>query len=246
MNCKIAKFLILIFALQISVLKIFAAGENQFRAGVAAYEAGQFDAAAQAFNASLAEQPAAGTLLNLGLAEWQRGKTGAAILAWQQAAWLDPFNADAPQNLLYARENISVNPPELTWFEETSTWLPPNVWTWLAGVSLWLAVALVTVPGFFRWRKAGWHQTVAALALGIFLLCLAPSAGIFTRANIGIVTEKNTSLRLTPTQSSEVVAALPPGEPVRAARARGNYFFVRTQNGTGWIERGQIKFICPK
>ena len=128
-----------------------------------------------------------------------------------------------------------MNPPELTWFEQASTWLPANWWTWLAGGSLWLAVALVTLPGFFRIRKAGWHQTVSALSLGVFFLSLAPSVGVVTRSNLGIVLENNTLLRLTPTQSAESVATLPPGEPVRELRQRGDYLFVHTQNGDGWV-----------
>ena len=245
MNFKIAKFSILIFALLAVAQNCPAADETRFRAGVAAYEAGQYNLAARAFSDALAEKTAPGTLLNLGLAEWRGGHTGAAIVAWEQAAWLDPFNRDAHKNLLYAQETAQFNPPELTWFEQASTWLPANGWTWIAGGSLWLAVALVTVPGFFRLRKAGWHQTVAALALGVFLLSLAPSAGIITRSKIGIVTAEKTSLRLTPTQSAETGASLPPGEPVRALRRHGDYFFVHTQNGNGWIEQGQISFLCP-
>jgi tetratricopeptide (TPR) repeat protein len=222
-----------------------AAGENEFRAGIAAYEAGQFDVAAQAFRRSLGEQTAVGTLVNLGLAEWQRGRPGDAILAWEQASWLNPFDRAAAGNLLYVHNVASVNPLELTWYEEASTWLPANWWTGLAGGSLWLAVALVTVPGFLRRRKAGWQQTVAAMALGIFLLSLAPSWGIFTRAKIAIVLQNNSALRLTPTQTAETFAPLPPGEPVRALRQRGNYFFVHTQIGNGWIDRGQIEFLCP-
>jgi len=123
--------------------------------------------------------------------------------------------------------------------------LPANCWTWIAGGSLWLAVALVTVPGFLRWRKAGWHQTVAALALGIFLLSLAPSLGIVTRSKIGIVTDKNTRLRLTPTQSAQTSASLPAGEPVHVLRRHGDYYLVHTQNGDGWVGQRQISFLCP-
>jgi len=245
-NFRIAIVLTLVFAWPIIAPSSWAASETRFRAGVVAYEAGQFELAAQAFNDSLADKPAAGTLLNLGLAEWQGGHVGEAIVAWEQAGWLNPFDHAVPQNLTFAREMISVNPPELTWYEQASTWLPANCWTWLAGVSLWLAVALVTVPGFLRLRKAGWHQSVAALSLGVFLLSLAPSVGIVTRSKIGIIATKNTSLRLTPTQAAEVVAALPPGEPVRELRRRGNYYFVHTQSGDGWIERQQIIFVCPR
>ena len=246
MNILIKTYFAVIFTILVFAKNSFAAGETHFREGVNAYEAGQFDLAARAFGDSLAENPAAGTLLNLGLADWYRGRTGEAILAWEQAGWLNPFDPAARENLSYARETAPVNTPALTWFEQASTWLPVNWWTWLSAGSLWLAVALVTLPGFFRIRKADWHQTVAALSIGVFLLSLAPSVGVVTRSNLGIVLENNTLLRLTPTQSAESVATLPPGEPVRELRQRGDYLLVHTQNGDGWVERRQIGFLVPE
>ena len=245
MNCKIINLLGLMLLLA-TAHDGRAAGEAHFRDGVAAYESGRYDAAAQAFRASLTEQPAAGTLLNLGLAEWRGGNPGAAMVAWEQAAWLNPFNADAQNNLSCAQQTIQIDPPELTRCELISTWLPASCWTWIAGGSLWLAVAMVTLPGFFSWRKAGWHQSLAALATGIFLLSIPPNFGVYTRAEIGIVTAKDTTLRLTPTRSAEPVASLPPGEPIRRLRTRGEYFFVHTQYGNGWVGRRQIQFICPE
>lgn len=244
MNLKTGFWLAVILVL-LSVTACWAAGEAQFRAGNAAYEAGQFEAAAQAFQSSLKAQTAAGTLLNLGLAEWRSGRPGEAIVAWEQSAWLNPFAPAARQNLGYAREMLQVNPLELTWCEQASTWLPANWWPWIAGGGLWLAVAMVTLPGFFRWRKAGWHQTLAALALGVFLLSLPPNLGEVTRANLGVVTDKSTALRLTPTQSAETIANLPAGEPVQRLRTQGNYLFVHSQYGNGWIDRQQARLLCP-
>ena len=245
MNFKALKCAALMLGLLAVAQNCPATGDAHFRAGVAAYEAGQFELAAQAFSGSLADQTGSGTLVNLGLANWRCGRTGEAVQAWERANWLNPFDHAASENLLYARETSPVSPLELTWFEEASTWLPANWWTWLAGGSLWVAVALVTVPGFFRVRKAGWHQTASALALGVFLLSLAPSIGIVTRSNIGIVLENNTMLRLTPTQSAEITASLPPGEPVRELRQRGDFLFVHAQSGNGWVERRQIGFLVP-
>ncbi len=244
MNLKVEALLLVIITL-IGATVCRAGQDLRFREGVAAYEAGKFEPAAQAFQQSLAEQAASGTLLNLGLAEWRCGRTGDAIVAWEQSAWLNPFAPEARQNLAYARETLQVNPLELTWCEQASIWLPANYWTWIAGGSLWLAVGMVTLPGFFRWRKAGWHQTLAAVALGVFLLSLSPNAGVFTRAKIGIVTETNASLRLTPTRTAETIATLAAGEPVHRLRAHGDYLFVRTQYGSGWIDRRQAKFLCP-
>ena len=67
------------------------AGTNDFFArGVELSQAGQFPEAADAFQSAAHARPAAGTLVNLGLAEWQRGRAGAAILAnfsSEQAQW---------------------------------------------------------------------------------------------------------------------------------------------------------------
>ena len=47
--------------------------------------------AAKAFREASEREPASGTLLNLGLTEWRRGRAGPAILAWEQVRWIDPF-----------------------------------------------------------------------------------------------------------------------------------------------------------
>ena len=216
-----------------------------FQEGVEACRAGQYTAAAHAFQNSLRQKPASGTLLNLGLAEWRRGRVGEAVRSWEQAAWLDPFNTDARINLRFARELAQLEPPDFTWYEAASTWLPAGTWAWIAGVSLWLAVAMATLPGILRVRKTGWHQSMAAVGLVVFLLSLPAYVGVVTRAQFGIVLERNAQLRLTPTQEAETVASLSAGETARKLRARGDYYFIRTQRGSGWIERKQFGLLCP-
>lgn len=222
-----------------------AAATNDFFArGVELIHAGQFPEAAAAFENSARAQPAAGTLVNLGIAEWQRGHAGAAILAWEQAQWIDPFDSRAAANLKFARQVAQVDAPQLKWFEIASTWLPPNAWVWLAGASLWLAVGLLVLPGIFRRRKAGWKQMLAALATGFFLFCLTASVGVVSRTDIGFVLKKNAPLLLTPSREGEVIFILPAGEPARKLRTRGNYFLIRTTGESGWIEQGEFRLIC--
>ena len=227
------------------VLNSHAAATNVFFArGTELSRAGQFPEAAAAFEQAVREQPAAGTLVNLGLAEWQRGHAGAAILAWEQAQWIDPFDPRAGTNLKFARQVAQVDAPQLKWFETASTWLPPNAWVWLAGASLWLAVGLLVLPGIFRRRVAGWQQTLAALAFGFFLFSLTANAGVVSRTQIGFVLKKNAPLLLTPTREGEVISTLTAGEPARQLRARGNYLFIRTSGESGWIELGEFRRIC--
>jgi tetratricopeptide (TPR) repeat protein len=220
--------------------------ETVLKQGVEAYQTGRFAEAAQAFRNSAAEQPAAGTLVNLGMTEWRRGRTGAAILAWEQALWVDVFNERAQNNLRFAREMAGLDPPRLTWYETASTWLPTNSWAWIAGAGLWLALGMVTLPVVFRWGRAGWHQSLAALGLGVFLLSLPAHFGVVTRSRIGFVLDRKTPLRLTPTEEAESLTTLVAGEPARLVRLQGDYAFIRTQNGAGWIEREKFGLICPQ
>ena len=227
-------------------LSAFASSPDAlFRVGVAAYRAADYSLAAQAFRQSVTLQPASGALQALGNAEWQQRRTGDAILAWEQALWLDPFNESARQNLRFARKTAQLEAPDLAWYEVISAWLPVSWWAWIAGGSLWLAVAMVILPGILRQRKATWHQAVAALALMVFLLSIPALFGVQTRARIGFVLEKDTPLRLTPTLEAQAITRLAPGEPARLVRARGRYVLIQTGRTLGWVERDQFGLTCP-
>jgi len=220
--------------------------ESLFQAGVTAYRAADYKQAAETFHQSVKLQPASGALQNLGNAEWQRGLTGDAILAWEQALWLDPFNESARQNLRFARKTAQLEAPELAWYEVISTWLPVSWWAWIAGASLWLAVGVGLLPGILRRRKATWHQAMAALALMVFLLSVPALFGVQTRSRIGFVLQKDTPLRLTPTAEAQAVTRLAQGDPARWVRARGNYVLIRTSRTLGWVEADQFGLTCPR
>ncbi len=219
---------------------------NLFSIGVSAYRAGNFAQAAKAFRGLNARRLSSGALQNLGNAEWQNGRTGKAVLAWEQALWLNPFDQNARNNLRYARETAQLEAPELTWYEIASSWLPASGWAWLAGLTLWIVLGALVLPGFFRCRKSAWQQALAAFGFGAFLLCIPAQVGCVTRANLGIVLQKETTLRLTPTSGADVVTRLAAGEPVRNVRTRGTYIYVRTRNSAGWIQKEQLGLICSR
>ncbi len=223
-----------------------ATSDSAFIAATEAYNAGDFERAAETFRQSARLRPASGTIQNLGLAEWQRGKTGYAILAWEQALWLDAFNQSARSNLRFARKAAQLESPELSWNEVVSSWLPVNWWAWIAGLSLWLAVGMGTLPGVLRLPKAGWHQALAAFGVMLFLLSVPALLGVYTRSKTGFVLEKETQLRLTPTAEAQASTQLAAGEPARFVRARGNYVLVRTSRASGWIDRKQFGLVCPR
>jgi tetratricopeptide (TPR) repeat protein len=216
-----------------------------FHTGVAAYRSAEYTQAAAAFRQSVTLQPSSGALQNLGNAEWQQHRNGNAILAWEQALWLDPFNDSARQNLRFARKTAQLEAPELAWSEVISTWLPVGWWAWIAGGSLWLAVAMVLLPSILWRRKAAWHQAIAATSLMVFLLSIPALFGVQTRARVGFVLQEDTPLRLTPTLEAQSITRLAPGEPARSVRTRGRYILIRTNRALGWVQQDQFGLTCP-
>jgi len=226
----------------------FAAGFSElFQQGVQAYVAGGYEQAAGFFREAVVLSPSSGALHNLGNAEWQAGRVGEAVLAWERAQLLNPYSANTRANLRFARKVAQLEGPNLVWYEICSTWLPVNAWPWLAGASLWLAIAMVMLPGIFRWRKADWHQALAAGGFAVFLLTIPALIGVQTRSQIGVIRAKDTPLRLTPTREAQTMARLPAGEMARLERERGDYVYVRTGNdAAGWLHREQFGRVASR
>lgn len=220
--------------------------DELFQHGLETFQANDFAMSAKLFGECVAQRPSSGAWQNLGLAEWRNGHVGEAILAWERAIWLDPANRAAHANLKFARETAQIDAPILAWHEIPSTWLSVNMWAWLGGLSLWVAVGLMTLPSFLRKPKTTWLQALAATGLAVFLLSLPAQIGSHTRARIGFVVGPGAALRLSPTREAETVTQLAPGEPARWERERGNYVFVRTNRSAGWLERGQFRLVCPR
>lgn len=243
---KIAAVLCLLLAVCLGGLcraETATSGQDLFQQGSASYATNGFESAAELFEKAALVSTAPGTLHNLGNAEWQSGRPGPAILAWERAQWLNPFKRDARNNLRFARKTRQLDAPELAWYEVCSTWLPVNAWGWIACASFWLSVAMIMLPGILRWRKTDWHQGIAAAGFAIFLLTLPALAGVHTRTKLGIVMLPETPLRLTPTSEAQILTRLPAGETARLERQRGAYVFIRTGSAAGWVERAQFGLV---
>jgi tetratricopeptide (TPR) repeat protein len=216
---------------------------NTFAVGAAAYEETDFTAAAEAFAVVIDAQASSGAWLNLGNAEWQRGRVGAAIIAWERAAQVDPFVAAARDNLKFARREAQLESPDWTWCEVAAGWLPERWWAWLGCGSFWLAAGAIILPSVLRWRRSAGQQAVAALGLGVFLLALPANYGVTTRERMAFVLEAETPLRSTPTAHAESVTTLAAGEPARIVRERGDYWLLRTRRASGWARKGECGLV---
>jgi hypothetical protein len=214
-----------------------------FDQGIAAEQAGDSAQAFKLFRESAIARPASGTLHNLGNAAWRAERPGPAVLAWEQALWLDPRNDNARTSLHYARHTGDLEEPDLRWFEVCSSWLPADSWHWLAAGSFWACVSLLVLPPVFRRRRRDWFQALAAAAAAVCLLCLPALAGLHSRARLGFILPKEAALRVTPTAEAQVLTHLPSGEPARMERKRGDYVLIRTRASRGWVRQDELGLI---
>jgi tetratricopeptide (TPR) repeat protein len=226
------------------VVSLPAAAQDFFHSGLTEYQAGHFDKAADLFGKAAVRSPIAGALYNLGDADWQAGRPGQAMLAWEQAQWLDPFARNAASNLRFARRSLQLDGPDLSWYEICSTWLPVDAWPWLACATFWLAIAMVMLPGIFGWRRSGWQQGLAAASFAMFLLTLPALAGVHARTKLGVVMAAEAPLRLTPTSEAQVLTRLASGTIGRVEGRHGIYVMIRCGPYEGWLEAQQLGMIA--
>jgi tetratricopeptide (TPR) repeat protein len=216
---------------------------NVFQQAALAYKHGAYKRAAELFAAEAASQPSSGTLQNLGNAEWQSGASGDAIVAWERALWIDPFNNNARNNLNFGRKAAQLESPELRWFEVASTWFPADWWAWIAVISFWTMMYAIMLPAIYRNRRTALHQATAALALTLFFLTFPAQIGISTRSNLGFIVKPQAPLRLTPTAEGQVLARFAAGEPARLVRRKGQDVLLRTSHGLGWLRSDEFALI---
>jgi uncharacterized protein YgiM (DUF1202 family) len=175
------------------------------------------------------------------------GRHGYAVLAWERAHSLNPFNPNTGANLRFARHSARVEAPTLAWHERYSTLLPGDWWLGIASIGLWGGVAMLTLPRLLGWRRADWHQGLAAALLAVFLLSGPAIFGLWKRSQLGVVLEDETSLRLTPTREAETLTKLPAGEMARIERERGEYFYVRAEGDrAGWLRKADFARVWAR
>ncbi len=208
------------------------------------FKAGDFEKAASIYQVLSTNAPSPGVLQNLGLAQWQATNTGPAILAWERALWLSPQMAAARGNLRFARRSALLGEPDLAWYEICSTWCSADAWAVLAMLSFWITLALMILPGVFKFKKTAWTQMLAAGAFALFLLTLPAMWGIQSRTHLAIVVGKEAPLQLTPTAQGQVITRIAWGETARVIRSRGDYCYVRTSGVAGWMQKARLGFIA--
>jgi tetratricopeptide (TPR) repeat protein len=236
-----------LLALLLSAASPGPSPSERFDEANALYRTGEIAAAAQAYEALLADGLTSPALqLNLGNARMRLGRRGGAIACWERALRLDPGDDDARANLLAARSDD----PDRALAGE-----PPFFARLVGRTSDGLAVALFALPWWVLWgalalrgdRRGRQRRLLTACALASALAVLAGGALLAGRAvdrrlPAAVVVAASVRVREGPSPALQSAFELHEGTRVRLLEARGDSVRIRLDGGAeGWTARDGVE-----
>ena len=240
---------ILAFILHLAPLTLFA------QSGDDLYRMGDYQAAAEAYETTLAEGLTSPELhYNLGGAYYHEGQIGKAILNYERALRLDPSFKDAKENLALANsrttDHIAVLPKPLfvRWWNSLCTSMLPSGWrvVWLVLFALLGAtIVMLRIGNTVTIRKT----SLAAAAATLFLLIVTTALFIgstrrFNAHSEAIVTQQAVTLKASPDNKSADKMTIHEGTKVTITDHLHGWYKIILSDGTvAWCTQEAIERI---
>lgn len=229
--------------------------EQQFVQGNELYSEGKYAEAISVYNDILkTDYQSAALHYNLGNAHYKQGKIGAAVLHYEKAAVLSPYDGDIQFNLKIARQHTIDNISELKPFFLARWWgnlrdvFSSNTWCILGMLLFWLGIG-----GLITWlmastralKKRGFLVGTSLVILSLFVLVVAwEKAGIETDSGFAIIYTAETALKNAPDEQSSDILQLHEGTKIEILDQIGEWYKVRLMNGEqGWMPAATVEKI---
>jgi tetratricopeptide (TPR) repeat protein len=236
-------------ALPLLLALLAASGDSamRFAEGNRLHDAGDYEGAARAYEALLADGLESPALhVNLGSARFRAGRRGAAIASFERALRLDPGDADARADLAAARAGDAdrlAAAPERSFLARVAE-RTPDGWAAAAFAVPWAALFLALA---LRRRAARARPLLgAAAALALVLSAgggaLVAARAAERRAAVAIVVAPEAALREGPEEALRPAFRVREGAAVRLLETRGEAERVRLANGLeGWMSARELE-----
>ncbi len=185
-------------------------------------------------------------LYNLGNSYAQDSRPGMAILSYIRALRLSPSDSDTLGNLQLIRKEHGLFQPERSFLQQIVHLLEMNQWCLAAGI-IFVLFSLFHLGCFFfpPLQKA---RTWVSILLGCAILLGCFSCYYrYLDFHDGVVTAKDSHLRISPFVAASSVGALQEGRVIRPMKTHGEFTLVKDSTGrTGWLHRDQFALIVEK
>lgn len=213
-----------------------------------AYEQGQYDQAAKAYESMLDDRLAsAAVYFNLGNTYFQAGRRGEAIHAYLQAQRLDPRDPAIAKSLSFARLGVTgiKSSSAASWINQVSLdeWAILNS---LALTGLCLAGSLAVWQTKLR-SKLKPLLLGCAIGLGLTALGTISTSRQLWSDNIAVIITGSAPVRYGPLSESDVNYQLPDGSEITILDTKDGWHQIADRNGReGWLlEEHTLRLTSP-
>ncbi len=216
-----------------------------FEQGNQAYMRNDYAAAITCYRQAAEKRGFSASLLyNLGNSYARSGKTGPAVLAYEQALRLAPTNSDIRANLESVRKASGLYQPNQPWWLRTISILGADQWLLLAGISFSLFSGSLLLMALVR---KSWSMRIlkssAVITLACALSALPPALFSYRHRHDDVVLT-STRLKISPFAEAASAGAIQEGRIVTPLKIHKAFVFVQDTNGRkGWIPARELGSI---
>jgi hypothetical protein len=223
-----------------------------FGEAVAAYDSGDFDLAADFFRANISkDSPDPALLYNLGTCLCSEGDFAGALVCFERAHLLAPYDTAITENLNFVRRRLFLQPIDkiespTDMLIAASYSLRPDEWL-LVAVFGWMLAGIFMA---FR-RKLSRNKRIIFVGSCLIIFAAALSAciyeqlGAYSNAN-AVVTSPDAELRSLPSSTSgSRLVRLRMGTVVRIIESRFDWLRIKSEDTKGWMHKSKITRIAP-
>jgi len=225
---------------------------TNFVEAITAYDSGDFIAASKFFRSRIIkDSPDPALLYNLGTCLCNEGDLAGALVCFERAHLLAPYDTAITENLNFVRRRLFLpeankidGPTEMLLAASYS--LRPDEWL-LVALFAWTAAGIFLA---FR-RKLSLNKRIVFVGCCIIIFTLSLGAMIFENLNAysdagAVVTSKNAELRSLPSlNSGSKLVRLRMGTVIRVIESRFDWVRIKSDNTKGWIQKSKITRIAP-
>ncbi len=203
-------------------------------------------AAAGAPVAASAPNYSAAGLYNLANSYARDGKSGMAVLNYERARLLSPYDPDIESNLRFVRESAKLPTYSPNRFERVARSASPEVAAW-AGFAGLVIIGGSLLAGQWNRRGSWLRYILMACGAGLLSLTLCNAWFVWPLLHSAVVITGASPVRVSPVPMGEPLFTLPEAETVRVTAEHDSFVLIRTRTGrTGWMDRANLAPVVPR
>ena len=185
-------------------------------------------------------------LYNLANSFARSGKPGMAVLNFERARVLAPYDPDIEANLRFVRESAHLPTKSRNRLERVATVLSPRAMAWLGALGILIAgVGLLAGEFGARFR---WLRRIGVVAgLGLVGMTVGNGVVLWPTLHAGVIISGTAPVHVSPVPMGDSLFVLPEAETVMIKAEHEGFVLIETGAGrTGWVSSANLAPVVPR